>query len=400
MVLRRYQGAYTGVIERGLFVAEPENDVWIWHVDVKSMYPVVMIMLNLSSENVTLVSKKRFSGRYRYDAASGIIEVPDSYLGQITVKVGRETSVTRKFMLEFLAMRERLRLHKQTASLRSKQLAIKLIMNATYGYHGLEHSRYGNFLVAVVTAATGRFIIDTILAVVDSLDNVKALEYDTDGVYTVGVDCSKFVNDKLHEIFADYAPFVDKLRVDTNKYAGIIVYRAKNYVLLTVDGMLKFKGSAFKGRHMPNICRVALERFARAAFNRESFRMVWSEFKDLRKFPLSDFTMSVTLRKDPHGQVERYGYDEHTMYKQLADKLGDDVVWGEDVYYVKTVRGYIPLGCLSDSEMLRLIDRKYYLERIRDVVKRLQDAVYDVRTVKVGRKRYISGRTKLERWLK
>jgi len=120
--LRRYQGAFTGVLRRGIFRGD------IVHFDVKSMYPVLMLVLNLSSKNVSLLSRGSYTGRYVFDFERGIVEVPDKYLGQIRVRVGREDSVTRKFMLKFLKLRERLRKGRQTPAKRSHQLAIKLIM--------------------------------------------------------------------------------------------------------------------------------------------------------------------------------------------------------------------------------------------------------------------------------
>jgi len=148
---------------------------------------------------------------------------------------------------------------------------------------------------------------------------------------------------------------------------------------------------------MPPICRVALNKFARAIFDKQSLRKVWREFHDLRKFPLREFTMSVTLRKDPHGT--EYGYDEHTMYADLSEKLGEDVVWGQDVYYVKTKTGYVPLGTIPDSKLLRMVDRKYYLGRIRDVVKRLEWAAHGTKIIKVGRRKMITGKTKLHEFM-
>jgi len=384
MGYRRYQGAYTGMLERGLFVVD------IWHNDVKSMYPMIMVVLNLSPESVHFVSLKPYTGQYRFDFEAGIIEVPDKYLGQLTVRIDKEDSITRKFMLEFFGMRQKLRKGRSTPAKRSNQLAIKVIMNATYGYHGLEFSRYGSFLVAIVTTAVGRLIIDTILKL------VHGVEFDTDGVYSTGDDVHDIINEKIQGMFKQY-PLYKYLRVEVNHYAGMLVYRAKNYILLTDDNKLKIKGSAFHGRHMPPIVRTALNAFARAAFEKRPFRKVWKEFHDLRSFPISEFTMSVTLRKDPHGT--EYGYDEHTMYHDLSSKLGDEVQWGQDVYYVKTKDGYTPVGTIDDKKLLRMIDRQYYRDRMRDVVKRLEWAVHGTKQIKVGRRKMITGKTKLHEFM-
>jgi len=397
--VRRYQGAFTKAFVSGVFFADPENDIYIWHDDVKSMYPMSMVVLNLSSENMVFISKKPFTGEYSFDYDKGLVEVPDEYIGQLVVKVGREDSVTRNFMLKFFAIRQKLREGGQTLATKSHQEGIKLIMNATYGYHGLEFSRYGSFLVAIVTTAVGRLIMKEIIGIID-LDehkNCTKLECDTDGMYHYGTDLSDEINARVHDTVADY-PLHKMLHVETQRYAGMIVYRAKNYVLKTLDGKLKFKGSAFKGRHMPPICRTALHRFAHAIFDKKPLRPIWREFHDLRSFPLREFTMSVTLRKDPQGG--EYGYDEGTMYSDLSKKLGKDVVWGQDVYYVKTKFAYEPIGYKKDSVLLKTLDRDYYNHRIRDVVKRLEYAANKRKTIKVGRKKLIvSGKTSLAEFM-
>jgi len=52
-VVRRYQGALVQVFRRGVFLSD--GRLQVQHVDVRSMYPTIMIVFNLSPENVQLV---------------------------------------------------------------------------------------------------------------------------------------------------------------------------------------------------------------------------------------------------------------------------------------------------------------------------------------------------------
>lgn len=391
--LRRYQGARVEMWNRGVFRGVSlggETD--IIHYDVGGMYPTIMILLNLSSENVKLASLGSVvRGRYVFNAHNGIVEIPDSYCGQVRLHVGKRDSVTREFMLRFRLLRQQYRSAKRESSLmESQQRAIKLIMNMTYGYHGLEFSRYGSYLVALATTGTGRFIMDEIIKLARQHSDVTLIECDTDGVYTQGVDISKSINSRLNSIFKDYK-YASLLRVSTNRYDGMISYSMKNYVLRKGNKNL-FKGASFHGRNVPLVCQHALQRFATAIFNKEKLSEVWKEFLDLRMRPLKEFTMSVQFRKQE--------YEKGTMYSKLSRKL-EKMSWGQDIYYVKTCDGYTPLGTVSDAQLRLMLDTQYYMNRIRDVVKRLTDAAGGVEEVQVrkGGKAFIAGKTKLHEWM-
>jgi len=362
--LRRYQGAIVECYNTGVFRGQ------VIKYDVKSMYPSIMVVLNLSPESVRLLSRRAFvsqTGMIKFEKRK--ITVSDSYVGELTIEVDEDDSITRKVMLEFMDLREQLRSSSRRDKLtKSKQLAIKILMNSLYGYNGLEFARYGSFLVAIVVTAVGRFIMQHIIKVCQDA-GVTLLEADTDGLLTFGADISDRVNSHVQSLFKGFE-YAKYLRVEPEYYDGAIIYSSKNYVLRRGDAIL-FKGSAFHGRHMPPICLSALHRFARAVFDNEPFNRVWREFDNLKNYPLREFTMNVSLNKRPDQ------YDSGTLYKQLADQLGDDAVWGQDITYVKTTRGYVPLGVVDDRELKRTLDYKYYRARIKQVVERLVNPIVE-----------------------
>lgn len=377
--LRRYQGAIVECFNTGVYRGN------IIKYDVKSMYPSIMVALNLSPENVRLIDRSVLLPHQTTNPKlnGNKIELCDSYVGKLTLEVvGDEDSVTRRALLDFTAIREKYRAARDVDPFAdSKQQAIKLIMNSLYGYNGLEFARYGSFLVAIVTTAIGRWIMGTIIDTCKRANNnVTLLECDTDGLMAYGDDITDEINRNVRALFAGYE-YGHKVGVEPEYYDGAIVYASKNYVLKRGSSIM-FKGSGFHGRHMPPICATALRRFAQAIFDREIISKVWTEFHDLRQYPLSEFSMNVSLNK----QLDQY--DEHTMYRKLADKLGDNAAWGQEITYVKTKRkGYMPLGVVTDEELRRLIDYNYYYNRIVDVVSRLIDPLMR------------QGRQALDRWL-
>jgi len=388
------------MFKRGIFFADPENDIWVIHDDVKSLYPSSMVVLNLSPESVHLVELKPYTGEYRFDYENNIIEVPDKTLNkQVVVRVDREDSITRKFMIKMRDYRDELRGQGDTMDIRGQQLGIKLIMNSLYGYNGLEFSAYGSFLVAIVTTAVGRLIMETILETVTE-EGYTNIGCDTDGNYHHGRDVSQQINEKVWKIFADY-PLHEYLRVETNYYKAVMYYRAKNYLLMTKDDKLKIKGSAFHGRHLPPICRTAINVFGRAMFERKPFENIWKKFYDIKKLDIKEFGMSVTINKDPNATFSEGGYESTSMFKQLTDKLGENAVWGQDVYYVKLLDkhgGFTPLGYMKDKELIRRIDRDYYLDRVKMVVGRLNKGRYGYKKVKLTKHFVVSSGNPLDNY--
>lgn len=358
-----YEGAFVKCWRIGLFLLN------VFHIDVKSMYPSIMIMLNLSPDSIWVKSIRPYTGVYRFDRFE--FEIPDKTVGQVTCGISEEDGETRRLLIDLFEERDRVKGLSDLGPMekQSEQLGIKLIMNAVgYGYHGLLDSRYGFFVLAVVTTAVGRLVMKRIIAVCKA-NGVTLLENDTDGLYVQSSKCSgerleQLINADLHSYFSVYGDFAHRVRVELNTYDAILLYAAKNYVLKK-DNTITFRGSGFHGRGLPLLCYEALNRFARAVFSGENTNRVWAEFVNLRKFPLKMFTMSASFGKSADE------YAKTTLYADIVAKLraaGHELRSGEEVYYVKLSDGYWPVGSFPDSELLRRLDVCYYYDRLKEMV--------------------------------
>ena len=89
---RLYQGAFVKLFNAGLFLLH------IIHNDVKSMYPMIMAVFNLSPESVHIVSVGPYTGDYRFDYVNGIIEVPDENIS-LAVEHSSIDQVSKGFTL-------------------------------------------------------------------------------------------------------------------------------------------------------------------------------------------------------------------------------------------------------------------------------------------------------------
>jgi len=362
MTQRLYQGAIVELFNVGVYRSPPP----VRKVDVNSMYPTGMIVGNLSPESVTLKHVRPYTGKFRFTPTEW--EIPDNVLGQVTIKIDKEDSITRRFMLDYMALRARIRKNKKLVEVEreSRQSAVKLTMNYTYGYNGLIHSRYGSFLVAIASCGFGRFVMGEIIDESVEVHGATSLECDTDGLILQSElsDLTTLLTKHLRELFSGWGfEYANVITVGEDIIDAIIMKSMKNYVTLE-KGEVKFHGSAFHGRHMPRCVRTALERFAKAIFDGEDLRRVRLGLLNLKNYELRDFTMNITLGKTPES------YTRGTLGWQLSRQV-DEAYFGETVSFVKTLNAYTALGVKSDKWIRRNVDRRYYRTRINDALSRL-----------------------------
>lgn len=360
LMARRYQGAEVEVFERGIHRKD------VKHVDVKSMYPMIMIVLNLSPESLRLLRTKAYTGQYIITPT--YIEIPDATIGkQLIIEVAEEDSISRRLLSEFYDRRQAYR-NEKAPGWQGRQNTMKLIMNSIYGYNGMEWSRYGSYLVAIVVTAIGRFILKAALKWLKA-QGCTPLEMDTDGIYVKGEFDPEELTRHIQGLFESFE-LREKLRLDAKDYEGMIVIRMKNYFLRS-RGKNVFKGSGFHGRGVPLVCKHALDRIVDALFEDEPVMPVWVECEGtLFTASLRELEMTCNPSK-PAGE-----YDEGNMYAKLLKQL-PNFEWGGEVRYVRCVDEYVPLGARPDSELLEKIDYNYYHGRMMGVVERLLEPMVE-----------------------
>jgi DNA polymerase, archaea type len=220
--VQRFEGGYTDIFFTGV-----ARDVW--HCDIASLYPSVML-------------------------AFGYLPEPDT-LGVFGDMLAR----LRKFRLEAkAAMRSAKGAEK--AHLDALQGTFKILINSFYGYLGFAQGNFADFEAAAAVTAKGR---ELLRGMVDWLRQrgAEVIEIDTDGIYfTPPKDASW---EGLYRELASTLPEGIEVEFDA-RYAAMFSYKAKNYALLSEDGKLSIKGAALKSRGLEKFQRVFIERAVRA----------------------------------------------------------------------------------------------------------------------------------------
>ena len=220
--VQRFEGGYTDIFFTGVARG-------VWHCDIASLYPSVMLAFGIFPESDTL----------------GVF---GDMLGRL-----------RKFRLEAKsAMRSATGL--QRAHLDALQGTFKILINSFYGYLGFAQGNFADFEAAAAVTAKGR---ELLRGMVDWLRQRGAdvIEIYTDGIYFTPPKDTTW--DGLYEELAATLPKGIEVEFDA-RYAAMFSYKAKNYALLSEDGKLSIKGAALKSRGLEKFQRIFIERAVRA----------------------------------------------------------------------------------------------------------------------------------------
>jgi DNA polymerase elongation subunit (family B) len=219
-------GGHTAVLQQG--VARP-----VLHVDVTSLYPSLMLTEDIAPGTDDLGAFARLLGALR---------------------ALRLEAKQRARVAETEA--ERLHLH-------AHQQSFKILINSFYGYLGFSLGHWNDFEAANRVTLAGRRVVTTMVERLGEL-GATVVEVDTDGVYFVPPEGAR---DELSEAallgaLAEALPPGISVEL-AGRYAAMLSYKMKNYVLLDGAGKLTIKGSGLRSRGLEPFQRVVMEELFR-----------------------------------------------------------------------------------------------------------------------------------------
>lgn len=223
---RAFEGGYAD-----LFVQGVERNVW--HCDVASLYPSVML-------------------RYDIFPARDALGVFHRLLADL--RTFRLEAKAR--MRESAGHPERDREHRTYGAL---QNVFKILINSFYGYLGFAQGHFADYAAAARVTETGRDLLKRMVAWLGD-HGARVIEIDTDGIYFVPPAGGAAA--ELHRGLAEVLPPGIEIEFDA-RYEAMFSYKAKNYALLDAGGTLVLKGGALKSRGLEKFQREYLERMIR-----------------------------------------------------------------------------------------------------------------------------------------
>lgn len=343
--VRRFEGGYTDVFLTG--VARP-----VWHCDVTSLYPSVMLRFNLLPKTDDL-------GIFR-----GLL------------------ADLRRFRIEAKSRLRAIRDHssREYHATNALQSTFKILINSFYGYLGFSQAHFADFDAASEVTRTGR---DLLRGMVDWLDShgSRVVEIDTDGVYFIPPEgaTSAAVDEGLRR---DVLPDGIDIEFDTS-FTAMFSYKAKNYALLRETGELVIKGGALRSRGLERFQREFLERMLRLLIDNDSdaVRRLHSEFSDAienRLWPIDRLAKTETLQDSLARYTEKIKGNARNRAAayELARASPRDYQPGDQItYYVTGTKKRVPVheNCKLAAEWNpddRDENTAYYKAKLDDLVKK------------------------------
>ncbi len=267
---RAVAGGYTAVLQRG--VAQD-----VWHVDVTSLYPSLML------------SQRIFP-------ASDRLAVSASLLRDL-----------REFRLAAKRLAREAAAEADRVLLNALQQTFKILINSFYGYLGFSQGHWNDFDAANGVTGEGRRLVQ---ALIDRLGELGAtvVEVDTDGLYFVPPVPPPEEEHLLAQL-ASALPEGIQLELD-GRYPAMLSYKMKNYVLLDSRGKLLIKGSGLRSRGIELFQRQWMEEMFRLLLTGRRGEILalvrrWHDDFEAHRVAVKQFMKTETLQESPAAYAEK-----------------------------------------------------------------------------------------------
>jgi DNA polymerase elongation subunit (family B) len=334
---RPFQGALTEAVKSGVF----RN---VWHVDVASLYPSIIL-------------------------AFGLVPAADSL--QLFPRMLAEL---RRFRLQAKESARRADPAGAREHWNALQSSFKILINSFYGYAGFSQATFNDFDLAETVTRNGREILAGMLAFLER-EGAEVIEMDTDGIYFVPPRAVAEPAALLARLQATLPPGIE-VELDAT-YAAMFSYKSKNYALLAPDGRVSVTGAALKSRGLePFQRRLTLELVTLLLDGRTGeagkLRRRAAEAIRTHQWPLSDFAQREVLSTSPATYQEKLakGETRRSAAYELALRAGRRYEQGDTVaFYItgekKTISVSDGAKLLADAPADRRDENvPYYLDKL------------------------------------
>jgi len=342
-----FTGALTKAFHSGVF----EN---VWHCDVRSLYPSIILSCNLCPKRDTLGIFTKFLKTLREFR----LEAKDA-----------ERSAETPAMKDYY---------------NSLQTTFKILINSFYGYLGFSQGTFNDFAMAAEVTAKGRKILSSMLDFLNS-QGAKVIEMDTDGIYFQPPPDQNSTSEMEKKIQSVLPPGIEVELDSTCK--AMFCYKSKNYALLSDNGEISVTGAALKSRGLEPFQRdyirqiiylVLNEKFSEVNTFTEKYRQMINE----RAFPLEKLAKTETLSDsvEVYSKKISAGGGRRSAAYELAAASKRDYRRGDQVsFYVtgtkKNVSIFDNSRLLADAPPQRDENINYYLAKLDELYNKFSDFI-------------------------
>jgi len=362
---------------KGALVLEPKVGLhtnYVVYLDFKSMYPSLFIAYNICCTAICLDEKPEETIK----TPTGIEFVsPKIHVGVIPRTV--------KMLIEerdrIRALAKKAESEEERRSLEARQIALKYMTNAFYGYTGYIRSRIYMLDIANAITACGRYLIQKTKEIVEADKRFSVLYGDTDSIMVdmkttdmekaikLGEDVEKRVNEQLegHVSMKIEGLFKSLIILSKKRYAGLLVEKKNGEVKET----MLMKGIETVRRDWCNLTGTTLLKVLEIILKERSPSKALAYLRETmlklerNEVPLEDLVITKGISKplkeykgvQPHVElVKKLRARSPVEAPGLGDRIGYVIVRGPQLLSERA----------EDPEYVRQhglkIDSKYYIE--------------------------------------
>jgi len=342
-------GGYTAMFQRGV-----ARDVL--HVDVTSLYPSLMLAQGIAP-------------------GSDRLGVFPTLLRDL-----REFRVSAKRLArEAPAQADRL-------LLTALQQTFKILINSFYGYLGASFAHWNDYGAANRVTAEGRRLVTALVERLRAL-GATVIEVDTDGIYFTAPGSPTLSGEAGASAGAEAllvelsAVLPEGIQLElAGRYAAMLSYRMKNYVLLDEAGKLLIKGSSLRSRGLELFQRQWMEQMFRLLLTGRRAEIPallgrWEEDFTARRVTVQQFMKTETLQESPASYQEKVAARKRNASApyELALRSSRPYQAGDQLSYYVTGSG--PRVKVNEAARLASSwdaghpdeNSAYYLAKLRDL---------------------------------
>ena len=360
----------------GGYVIEPIKGYYqqpVYVLDVKSLYPTMMINHNISFDTVNCDCCKndpnaKVSAEIMNIINDGLTEEKkrDQAYWICKKKIGIIPNLLTKFRDE--------RFRQQDLGNTSMQLALKNLINGIYGLFGTDFFEFADYRVAELTTAFGRKVLQYMRETAKEVYNFEVIYGDTDSIFVTSIKEIDLIDKFITECW-----IVDEVDVEVDKvFTRFLITKKKHYIGIYTDSNKapEIKGmEGIKSDRPPWIQKLERQFALDLKNNIDPLTHLRKEFRKMEEgqVPIEELQIKLVLQKNPEE------YPENSLQRKLSLEKGENLQQGYSILYYKSTK----MGGGTINPLM--YSRKKYLEMFESIFEDVLNVMsYDFKRDIVG----------------
>ncbi len=317
----------------GGYVIEPTKGYYqqpVYVLDVKSLYPTMMINHNISFDTVNCDCCKddpeaKVSAEIMNIINEGLTE--EEKRNQTYWICKKKIGIIPKLLSKFREERFR----QQELGNTSMQLALKNLINGIYGLFGTDFFEFADYRVAELTTAFGRKVLQYMRETAKEVYGFDVIYGDTDSIFVTNIK-----NIELIDKFITECWIVDEVDVEVDKvFTKFLITKKKHYIGIYEDPNKEpeIKGmEGIKSDRPPWIQKLEKQFALDLKNNIDPVVNLQKEYRRMEEgqVPVEDLQIKLVLQKNPEE------YPENSLQRRLSLEKGENIQQGDSIIYYKS----------------------------------------------------------------